>query len=108
MGGGSDGGGREWWRVKGEGVVGNDEGRGSNGGGEGVVEGGGSHLGSSFRHCPCPFTFVGSRLRSCAFVCARARSFSFASGRIRSWGVAFVRGRSRSRSGLFMGGQVRS
>ena len=95
-------------------MVGNDEGRGSNGGGEGVVEGGGSHLGLSFRHCPCPFTFMGSHLRLCAFVCACAHLFSFAGGCIRSWRVAFVRGWSGSRScsfggvGSFLSGLERS
>ena len=39
---------------------------------------------------------MGSRLRSCTFICARARSLSFAGGRIRSLGVAFILGWSRS------------
>ena len=73
-----------------------------------MVEGGGSHLGSSSRHCPCPFMFVGSRLRSCAFVCARARSFSFAGSHIHLWGVVFVCGWSGSGSHSFVGGRVRS
>ena len=68
-----------------------------------MVEGGGSHLGSSSCHCLCPFTFMGSRLRLCTFVCACVRSISFTGGRIRSWVVAFVRGWSGSRSRSFRG-----
>ena len=68
------------------------------------------------RHCPCPFTFVGRglcscafifvrrrsslfvhvRLHSCAFIFIRRLSHSFMGGGIRSWAVAFVRGWSRS------------
>ena len=82
-------GGREWWRVKGEGVVGNDEGRGSNGGGrewwrEGEL--------TWARHCLCLFTFVGGRLRSCAFVVARARLLLLVRIRFCSRVVAFVGG----------------
>ena len=95
--------------------------------GEGVVEGGGAHLGSSLpmsvhvhgrsssfvrvRLRSCAFVFVCGwsssfmcvRLCSCTFVFVRRLSHLFVGGGIRSWVVAFVRGRSH----LFVGGRVR-
>ena len=88
--------------------------------GEGVVEGGGAHLGSSlpvsihvhgqtslFVHIhlhSCMFVFLcrrsslfmGVRLRSCMFVFVHRLSHSFVGGGICSWAVAFVRGWWRS------------
>ena len=72
-----------------------------------MVEGGGSHLGSSSCHCLHLFMFVGSRLRSCAFVCTCAHSFSFAGGGIHSWAVRLTYAFVHGRSGSFLSGLER-
>ena len=61
-----------------------------------MVVGGGSHLGSSSRHCPCPFTlwaviFVCACSSALMHVCFHSRAVTFIhGGDLHLWAVAFA------------------
>ena len=87
-GGGSDGGRREWWRVRGEGVV---ESKGGGGAMEGREWWREWEL-TWAHHCLCPFTFMHGHLCSCTFVFIHGRWHLSMHVCIHLWVVVFVCG----------------
>ena len=95
-GGGNDGEGRKWWRVKGEGMMGSD------GGGEEVVSGSaGSHFrsGALIHVCGCLFLFM-------AGVVTSGRSSSVHGGHRHPWGTIAVPGSWSSSAWLFLADMI--